>query len=246
VRVEGGYFKTDNGLFRIAHSPNDGAWLGNDHSLRKVNKDWCDSKAVHVVGFYPIMVTVGSREKRILAHEHNKKNATIEVIGTIPIFKVKTIQRMYNHIERLSYCTESELLELYSQERIEIDIIEYIHQTPKQIDSFKNKLDELKKTQQLEAEQKRLDNARQYEEYQKRIEVARIENEKKAESKYNDGDKISFDEYEKLNNPFAYDDISRLEDDRRIGGYAEYFECIITFTNDRHIKVYVKNKMPLW
>jgi hypothetical protein len=160
------------------------------------------------VGFYPIMVTVGSREKRILAHEHNKKNATIEVIGTIPIFKVKTIQRMYNHIERLSYCTESELLELYSQERIEIDIIEYIHQTPKQVDTFNKKLDELKKTQQLEAEQKRLDNARRY-----GIEVARIENKKKAESKYND---------------------------------AEYFECIITFTNDRHIKVYVKNKMPLW
>lgn len=32
VKIEGGYFKADNGLFRVEHAPGDPNWLG---------KDWC-------------------------------------------------------------------------------------------------------------------------------------------------------------------------------------------------------------
>lgn len=80
VKIEGGYFKADNGLFRVAHAPGDADWLGKDWSLRKLNKDGTDSKSKHNVAFWPLMVTVNSSQKCREAKRHNAEYATIEVI----------------------------------------------------------------------------------------------------------------------------------------------------------------------
>lgn len=80
VRIKGGYFKSDNGLFLVAHSPRDPDWLGKDWGLRRLNKNGTLSKRKHNVAFWPLTVTVSGYKKRIEAMEHNKKYATIEVI----------------------------------------------------------------------------------------------------------------------------------------------------------------------
>ncbi len=80
VRIKGGYFKSDNGLFLVAHSPGDPDWLGGDWSLRRLKKNGKLSTRKHSMAFWPIFVTVSDRKKRIEAREHNKKYATIEVI----------------------------------------------------------------------------------------------------------------------------------------------------------------------
>lgn len=80
VRIENGYFKSDNGLFLVAHSPGDSGWLGKDWSLRRLNKDGTLSKASRNIAFWPLFVTVSGRKKRAEARKHNKKYATIEVI----------------------------------------------------------------------------------------------------------------------------------------------------------------------
>lgn len=39
VKVTGAFFKNDNGLYYVEHSPGDPSWSGQDHCLKKVCKD---------------------------------------------------------------------------------------------------------------------------------------------------------------------------------------------------------------
>jgi hypothetical protein len=80
VRIEGGYFKSDNGLFKVEHAPGDANWNGNDWCLRKVKKDGTSSVGKYTTAFWPLMVTINSHDKRYAAKEHNAKYATIEVV----------------------------------------------------------------------------------------------------------------------------------------------------------------------
>ena len=81
VEIKGGFFKADNGLFKVAHAPGDSDWLGSDWCLYRVNKkDYSESKSKYKTAFWPLMVTVSSREKRIEAKKHNAEHATIEII----------------------------------------------------------------------------------------------------------------------------------------------------------------------
>lgn len=82
VRIEGGYFKADNGLFRVKHSPGDKNWLGNNWCLHRANKDGSPSKGKYATAFWPLMVTTNSYDKRHAAKAHNKEHATIEVIAS--------------------------------------------------------------------------------------------------------------------------------------------------------------------
>lgn len=125
VKIEGGYFKSDNGTFRIKHSPNDSGWSGNDYCLTKCNKQGVDSKAKGAVAFFPLMVTVSSRETRLLAREHNKNNATIEVIGEVKTYKVKVTSEMSWRTDVWeSIVTEAEYKELFLNSRNKVEIID--------------------------------------------------------------------------------------------------------------------------
>lgn len=80
VKIEGGYFKADNGTFKVMHSPGDENWTGKDWCLYRVNKDGSISNGKYKTAFWPLMVTVSGREKGIIARQHNREHATIEVI----------------------------------------------------------------------------------------------------------------------------------------------------------------------
>ncbi|MFA7463310.1 MAG: hypothetical protein WCY59_09230 [Anaerovoracaceae bacterium] len=80
VRIEGGYFKADNGLFRVEHAPGDPGWCGRDWCLHRINRDGSASKGKYKTAFWPLMVTVSGYRKRIEAQTHNAEHATIEVI----------------------------------------------------------------------------------------------------------------------------------------------------------------------
>lgn len=130
VKIEGGYFKADNGTFRIAHAPGNENWIGRDYSLRKVNeKTLEDSKTKYNLGFWPLFVTVNSREKRTEAKEHNAKYATIEVVGAVKMFKVKTTWDQWGRGElRIEYMTELELAEAKKDTKwnTQIEILEVL------------------------------------------------------------------------------------------------------------------------
>ncbi len=80
VKIAGGYFKSDNGLFRVIHAPGDPDWLGKDWCLYRINRDGTESKSKYKTAFWPLTVTVSSYQKRCEAKRHNAEHATIEVI----------------------------------------------------------------------------------------------------------------------------------------------------------------------
>lgn len=79
VEITGAFFKSDNGLYFVQHSPGDPSWSGRDHSLKRISKSGKISKAKHNLCFWPICVFVSDREKTAKAHQWNKEHATIEV-----------------------------------------------------------------------------------------------------------------------------------------------------------------------
>lgn len=81
VMITGAYFKNDNGLWRVEHAPGDPDWLGNDYSLRRLNKNGTDSTRKDNIAFWPLCVVVSGYYKRMEAKAHNAAHAQIEVIA---------------------------------------------------------------------------------------------------------------------------------------------------------------------
>jgi len=84
VEVRGAYFKSDNGLYKIEHSPGDANWCGDDYCLKLINKDGTYSTRKYNLCFYPLKSYVTDWRKRQDAKAHNAENATIEVINFVP------------------------------------------------------------------------------------------------------------------------------------------------------------------
>lgn len=80
VMISGGYFKADNGLFRVKNSPGDDNWLGEFYCLTKLNKNRTESKCKYKTAFWPLFVTVNGYEEGKKAKQHNIENATIEAL----------------------------------------------------------------------------------------------------------------------------------------------------------------------
>ena len=125
VKIEGGYFKADNGTFVIKCTPGDPQWLGNYYSLKKCNKKGKESETKYSTASWPIMVTVNSQEKTMLAKEHNKKHATIEVMGEVKIYEILVKQTICygNTSEHRELATKKRYQELLTWRNTEIEII---------------------------------------------------------------------------------------------------------------------------
>lgn len=88
VAITGAYFKNDNGLYFVTHSPDDPGWYGSDHCLKKISKKGKISTAKYNTCFWPIMITTNSREKRAMAKAWNAEHAEIEVKTGIDISEI--------------------------------------------------------------------------------------------------------------------------------------------------------------
>lgn len=79
VEITGAYFKNDNGLYFVEHSPGDPNWSGRDHCLRRIKRNGELSTAKDNLCFWPIHVFVNSRDQRSAANEWNRERAEIEI-----------------------------------------------------------------------------------------------------------------------------------------------------------------------
>lgn len=79
VEVTGAYFKNDNGLYFVEHTPGDPNWSSRDHYLRRIKRNGELSTAKDNICFWPISVYVNSREKRAAANQWNREHAEIEI-----------------------------------------------------------------------------------------------------------------------------------------------------------------------
>ena len=79
VEITGAYFKNDNGLYFVEHTPGDPNWSGRDHCLRRIKRNGELSTAKDNLCFWPISAFVNSRDKRGAANEWNREHAEIEI-----------------------------------------------------------------------------------------------------------------------------------------------------------------------
>ena len=79
VEITGAYFKNNNGLYFVAHSPSDPDWCGSDYVLTKISKTGKISKAKYNLCFWPIISVVSNYWKTAEANAWNKEHAQIEV-----------------------------------------------------------------------------------------------------------------------------------------------------------------------
>lgn len=79
VEITGGYFKNDNGLYFVTHSPGDPSWSGSSYSLTKISKTGRISKAKYNLCFWPLSPVVSDRFKTFEARAWNAEHAQIEV-----------------------------------------------------------------------------------------------------------------------------------------------------------------------
>lgn len=80
VKVTGAFFKNDNGLYYVEHSPGDPSWSGQDHCLKKVCKDGRLSKSTRNICFWPIGAFTNDRAKNAQANAWNREHSEIEVV----------------------------------------------------------------------------------------------------------------------------------------------------------------------
>ena len=124
VKIEGGYFKRDNGIFLVKHSHGDPSWGSTDYSLHKCNKKGEESKASHSIAFWPLMVTVNNREKRLEARQHNKEHATIEVISEVKTYKLHVTQEMgWSEHEYETIATEADYQEMLTWKGTKLTVL---------------------------------------------------------------------------------------------------------------------------
>ena len=83
VRIEGAYFKNDNGLYFVKHCPGDAGWLGKDYSLHKICKNGKISTAKYFTAFWPLMCCANDRMKNAEARAWNEEHATITKVDNI-------------------------------------------------------------------------------------------------------------------------------------------------------------------
>lgn len=79
VEITGAYFKNDNGLYFVEHTPGDPNWSGRDHCLRRIKRNGELSTAKDNICFWPIHAFMNSRDKRVAANQWNQAHAEIEI-----------------------------------------------------------------------------------------------------------------------------------------------------------------------
>ena len=80
VKIDNSYFKIDSGYWFVTRSD-------SDLTLRKINKNGKIS-VTEKVCFWPLKSFCSDHWKNVAANQHNKANATIQVVSDIPSFDV--------------------------------------------------------------------------------------------------------------------------------------------------------------
>lgn len=83
VRISNAYFKNDNGLYFVEHSPKDPGWCGQDYCLKKIKRNGELSTAKHNIAFWPLSSYCSDRQKNYDAMRWNRVNAKIEIVNGI-------------------------------------------------------------------------------------------------------------------------------------------------------------------
>ena len=114
VRIEGAFFKNDNGLYYVEQDGTNKVYRGGDSlTLYKICKNGKLSTAKHNICFFPIISTVSDHTKTAQANAWNKEHATIEVVYNVDNSNV--IERFEEEARRAKEASDYYKLRGYSE-----------------------------------------------------------------------------------------------------------------------------------
>ena len=89
VKIEGAFFKNDNGLYYVEQDGTNKAYCGGDSlTLYKICKNGKLSTAKYNICFFPIHSTVSDHVKAAQVNAWNKEHATVEIVYNVDNSKV--------------------------------------------------------------------------------------------------------------------------------------------------------------
>lgn len=114
VKIEGAFFKNDNGLYYVEQDGTNKAYCGGDNlTLYKICKNGKLSTTKHNICFFPIHSTVSDYVKTAQANAWNKEHATIEVVYNVDNSNV--IERFEEEARRAKEASDYYKLRGYSE-----------------------------------------------------------------------------------------------------------------------------------
>lgn len=93
VEITGAYFKRDNGLYFVIHSPGDPGWYSPDYSLMRILKSGKISMAKNNLGVWPI---------RFFAGIWDKAGASIWNAGQIEVKSIKNMTEIAAYFQAMA------------------------------------------------------------------------------------------------------------------------------------------------
>lgn len=107
VEITGAYFKNDNGLYFITHSPGDPNWSGQEYWLHRISKTGKISKARNNQCSWPIAIYVTNQAKRDEAVIWNMRSKieikTVANMAEVAAYFQDKAESMSSDIRRLRY-----------------------------------------------------------------------------------------------------------------------------------------------
>lgn len=114
VKIEGAFFKNDNGLYYVEQDGTNKTYCGGDSlTLYKICKNGKLSTAKYNICFFPIRSTVSDYVKTAQANAWNKEHATIEVVYNVDNSNV--IERFEEEARRAKEASDYYKLRGYSE-----------------------------------------------------------------------------------------------------------------------------------
>lgn len=93
VKVAGGYYASNNGLWIIDEEPGVGSWHGDNYHMLMATKRLTISRRKYNGMFWPIVVFNNSHFERKIAETHNAEHATIEIVGKVDVAMIEQYEK---------------------------------------------------------------------------------------------------------------------------------------------------------
>lgn len=93
VKVTGGYYASNNGLWIINEEPGVGSWCGDNYHMLMATKRLTISRRKYNGMFWPIVVFNNSHFERKIAETHNAEHATIDIVGKVDVAMIEQYEK---------------------------------------------------------------------------------------------------------------------------------------------------------
>ena len=121
--ISGAYFKNDNGFWLVTAREGDPTTIGSGLTLKKIGKTGNLLESGSTVAFWPLASYCSDYRKNAAAKAHNRENAQIERVNTVPTWYAaqyfrKEAEEAAERVERMQHSIWSNAADIEKEQRI--------------------------------------------------------------------------------------------------------------------------------